>query len=116
MREKKEDDEERGRGERGNERSRRKRNEQEDRGEEQREKDSRKKKRKSERTGKRRAKVTEASRPGRFGPVGTRWWPAALIAVRGRDVASSRRTHSYTHVHKVERESVLALACRNWRW
>ena len=26
------------------------------------------------------AKATEAGRPGRFGPVGTRWWPAALIA------------------------------------
>lgn len=32
------------------------------------------------------AKATEAGRPGRFGPVGTRWWPAALIAMRGRDV------------------------------
>lgn len=65
-----------------------------------------KKKRKSERTGKRRAKVTEASWPGRFGPVGTRWWPAALIAVRGRDVASSRRTHVRTHIHTRTKSNV----------
>lgn len=98
---------------------------------EQREKDQEKEKERE--TGKRRArararlraKVTEASWPGRFGPVGTRWWPAALIAMRGRDVASSRRnTHRHTRVSHTRtsaycplaRALALALACRNWRW
>lgn len=32
--------------------------------------------------------------------MGTRWWPAALIAVRGRDVASSRSAYTHhTHTH-----------------
>lgn len=68
----------------------------EGRAEEQREKDQEKEK--EWETGKRRAraKVTEASWPGRFGPVGTRWWPAALIAMRGRDVASSGRIYTHT--------------------
>lgn len=59
-----------------------------------------KKKRKSERQVRGAlAKVTEASWPGRFGPVGTRWWPAALIAVRGRDVASSRSAYIYIYIY-----------------